>query len=189
MKASRNWCWLFWMIGLGVAILDLGTKAWVTSALAVGESRAWLAGSVRLYHLPEVNRGAFLALGNHWGPTANYVFGGVSAAVIVVLAGLHTRPTVRHSACLSAALGCIFGGAAGNLHDRFRFGGVRDFLQLFLPLGSKEYVPFTAVFNLADTALLTGALLLLLASWFAPLCDAKPNSQDRSAAGCHSNSI
>lgn len=166
--ASRNWCWLFWLAALSIATLDLGTKAWVASALQPGAGRLLLLGVCRVYHMPEVNRGAFLALGNDWGPAANRVFAGVSLLVIVIIVLVHPRKSIRQSAWLSVGLGCILGGAAGNLHDRIRYGGVRDFVQLFLPLGPADYVPITAVFNLADTALLIGAALLLLAGGFSP---------------------
>jgi len=52
------------------------------------------------------------------------------------------------------ALLFILGGAAGNLIDRLRFGCVVDFLDL----------RFFTVFNLADTAITTGAVLFILTS-------------------------
>jgi signal peptidase II len=45
-----------------------------------------------------------------------------------------------------------FGGAAGNLIDRLRFGYVEDFLEL----------PRWPVFNVADSAITIGALLLVV---------------------------
>ncbi|MCS7016899.1 MAG: signal peptidase II [Gemmatales bacterium] len=168
MTTPINRCWVFWGLALVAVSLDLGTKAWVESALLPGHGRTFLSGIVRIYHLPEVNRGAFFSLGSRWGPNANLVFASISFLVILVILLIHLRPTIRQSAYLSAALGCIFGGALGNLHDRIRYGGVRDFLQLFLPLGQDSHVPLTAVFNLADTALLLGAAMLLLASWREP---------------------
>jgi signal peptidase II len=113
-------------------------------------------------------------VGNHWGPTANTVFAAISLAVIVVIVWSHTWPAVYSHAVLSTALGFILGGAVGNLHDRLRYGGVRDFVQLFLPLGPNEFIPLTAVFNLADTALLIGAALLLLGSWFTASAHEEP---------------
>lgn len=171
MTASRNWCWLFWSVALSVIALDLGSKAWVSFVLPPGQMRSFWAGTLRVYHLPEVNQGAFLAIGNHWGPIANSLFAVVSGLVIVVILVVHARSSVRQSALLSAALGSIFGGALGNLYDRLRFGGVRDFVQLFVPVSSSDSIPVTAVFNLADTALLIGASLLVIVSCCAtPAC-------------------
>ena len=50
------------------------------------------------------------------------------------------------------ALGCAIGGAAGNLIDRVRTGGVVDFIDLH----------FWPVFNLADMAIVGGALVAAL---------------------------
>ncbi|MGH2668584.1 MAG: signal peptidase II, partial [bacterium] len=52
------------------------------------------------------------------------------------------------------ALGCLLGGAAGNLIDRVRLGYVIDYLDLHV----------WPVFNLADVAVLIGGALLLVAA-------------------------
>jgi lipoprotein signal peptidase len=53
---------------------------------------------------------------------------------------------------LLLGLALPFGGAAGNLIDRLRFGYVIDFLEL----------PRWPVFNVADSAITVGAVLLVL---------------------------
>ena len=58
---------------------------------------------------------------------------------------------------LGAAIGLVMGGAIGNLIDRVRFGMVADFID-FKALG------FPWVFNLADSAISVGVVLLLLDS-------------------------
>ena len=55
----------------------------------------------------------------------------------------------------TAALGLVIGGALGNMIDRLRFGYVVDFLD-FHGLG------FPWVFNVADSAISVGAVLLVL---------------------------
>lgn len=55
----------------------------------------------------------------------------------------------------AVALGCVIGGAVGNLIDRARFGAVVDFLD-FSGLG------FPWVFNVADAAINVGAAFLIL---------------------------
>jgi signal peptidase II len=52
------------------------------------------------------------------------------------------------------ALGLVLGGAAGNLFDRVASGSVTDFIQVFI--GSYEWPSF----NVADSAITVGALLL-----------------------------
>ena len=54
------------------------------------------------------------------------------------------------------ALGCVLGGALGNILDRVRFGYVVDFADLHFG----EWRPFL-VFNVADAAITIGVLVLL----------------------------
>ena len=58
---------------------------------------------------------------------------------------------------LGAAIGLIMGGAIGNLIDRVRLGAVADFLDL-------QALYFPWVFNIADSAITIGVVLLLLDS-------------------------
>ncbi|MFO0947693.1 MAG: signal peptidase II [Planctomycetota bacterium] len=55
---------------------------------------------------------------------------------------------------LASVLGGILGGAAGNLHDRILFGGVRDFIDAHY-----HEVYHWPTFNLADSFLVCGAHL------------------------------
>jgi signal peptidase II len=59
------------------------------------------------------------------------------------------------------SLGLVIGGALGNLIDRVRFGAVVDFLDF-----SGLWFPW--VFNVADSAITVGVILLLLDSVLAP---------------------
>ena len=54
------------------------------------------------------------------------------------------------------ALSLILGGAVGNLWDRLAAGKVTDFLDFYI--GAHHWPPF----NIADSAIVVGALLLLL---------------------------
>jgi signal peptidase II len=54
-------------------------------------------------------------------------------------------------------LALIFGGALGNVYDRVRVGAVTDFLDFYL--GNVHWYTF----NIADSAICTGAALLLIA--------------------------
>src|SRR5690606_14923291 len=54
-----------------------------------------------------------------------------------------------------AALGLVIGGAVGNAIDRARFGAVADFIDV-----SRLHFPW--VFNVADSAITVGVILLLL---------------------------
>ena len=84
---------------------------------------------------------------------------GFSAVVVLALAIWASRLDRLRPA---AALGLIMGGAIGNnLIDRVRFGAVVDFLDF-----KGLYFPW--VFNVADSAITLGVILLLIDSVFAP---------------------
>ncbi|MFH0963933.1 MAG: signal peptidase II [Planctomycetota bacterium] len=73
------------------------------------------------------------------------------------------------------ALAMLFGGAAGNLYDRLRYGYVRDFLDFHIGEGPFRHYP---AFNVADSVLVVGAAMLALGLWGRK---AKP-SEDEEAA-------
>lgn len=58
------------------------------------------------------------------------------------------------------AMGWIYGGALGNLYDRWTIGYVRDFIDV--RLGSYNY----PVFNLADAFICLGVAIMLYHSFF-----------------------
>lgn len=62
---------------------------------------------------------------------------------------------------LSLALTLVMGGALGNVIDRVRFGAVVDFIQWHV---AGYYWP---AFNVADSAITVGAILLIAASFSA----------------------
>jgi signal peptidase II len=100
------------------------------------------------------NKGAafsFLADAPGWQTPLLATFALVAAVLVSVLI---VRSPQRRALCLGLAL--ILGGALGNVIDRLRFGGVVDFLD-FHALG--WHFP---AFNVADSAITTGAVLLIL---------------------------
>jgi signal peptidase II len=69
-----------------------------------------------------------------------------------------------------AALGCVAGGALGNILDRVRLGYVTDYADLHFG----EWRPFL-VFNLADAAITVGVLVLLVRALLTR--DARPGEK------------
>jgi len=118
------------------------------------------------FHLTSVaNVGVSLGLLQAGGELGRWLLVLFSAVVVIALAIWITRMTRLWTAL---ALGLIMGGAIGNnLIDRVRFGAVVDFLD-FSRLG------FPWVFNLADSAITVGVVLLLLDSLLTPSAPAKP---------------
>lgn len=79
----------------------------------------------------------------------------LSGAVMVTIGFLLFRNN-KESAITNTGLALVLGGALGNFWDRVVVGTVTDFIQVFL--GSYEYPSF----NVADSAIFCGAVLLIL---------------------------
>lgn len=107
------------------------------------------------------------AFGIHIGDYSRWVFMVLSVAALLVL-GSMLRTTRPGDGVRLYALAAICAGAAGNLIDRIRSSrGVVDFLDF--TFGSYRF----PTFNLADTAVTCGAVLLAISLW----------QEDRPAAG------
>ncbi len=64
--------------------------------------------------------------------------------------------SAKRFTCTGLAFAFILGGAVGNLYDRVLYGHVTDFLHFYI--GSHAWPDF----NLADSAIVIGAALLIL---------------------------
>ena len=81
-------------------------------------------------------------------------------AVIAIIVALGVWLTRADRPRVAVALGLIIGGAIGNLVDRLRFGAVTDFLDFY---AAGFHWP---AFNLADSGITVGAIVLILDSLF-----------------------
>ena len=86
----------------------------------------------------------------------------LSIAALAVLATLARRLLPEGGPVAAVAIGLIFGGAAGNLVDRARFGAVVDFFDVYW---RGWHWP---AFNVADSAISVGVALLALRMLTAP---------------------
>lgn len=86
----------------------------------------------------------------------------VLITVAVIILGLLGRWLWQTSSTLIAlGLGCVMGGALGNVIDRVRYGAVVDFLDFYIVDFNNQAHHWYA-FNIADAAIVTGVGLLLL---------------------------
>jgi len=138
---------LFLVCAAAVVALDQATKAVASSRLETGESISVLGDFIRLTLVH--NTGA--AFGLFPGSRVPFII--VSVLAIGVVLYLFLRDTYR-SAWNRTLLGCILGGAIGNLVDRVRLGWVVDFIDV--GYGTARW----PVFNVADSAVTLGVLLL-----------------------------
>lgn len=82
--------------------------------------------------------------------------------VIVIVAILLRWLYKEKTKLIQIALGMIIGGAVGNLIDRIRFGAVFDFLDFYI---DAYHWP---AFNLADSCICIGAVMIILHSMIYP---------------------
>jgi signal peptidase II len=89
----------------------------------------------------------------------------LSSIAILVSLGLIYWLTRIETKLTAFGIGCVAGGALGNVIDRVRFGKVFDFLDFFIPVGGGDVFHWPA-FNLADSAITVGVILLLFDGLF-----------------------
>jgi signal peptidase II len=143
-RGARSAAWLFATAAI-VYLLDRVTKLLAEEHLAGRPSIEVLPG-VRLTFT--TNPGGAFSIGGG-APLLFVAATVIVAVVIVVTAHRHTRPST------AVALGLVLGGALGNLTDRVLRGpGIRGHVVDFVDIG-----PWP-VFNVADSAIVIGAVLL-----------------------------
>lgn len=140
--------WLIPAVAAAVVAVDQVTKSLAVRHLASGPRH--VIGPVNL--VLTFNSGAAFSVGTGVTPI---VVAAVVVLVVWLLAYTH-RASRSATAPVGVALGLILGGAFGNLADRaFRRGGeVVDFIQ---------GVSWWPVFNVADSCIVVGVIVLLLA--------------------------
>jgi signal peptidase II len=140
--------WLTALVGL---IADQVSKVLVV-ATREGEPPMHVVGRVLTIHVSRNSGAAF-----SFAPTLTIVFTGIAVAVVVMIARQAARLT---SSAWAVALGLLLAGAVGNLTDRlFRAPGVgRGAVVDFIAL--RHF----ATFNVADSCLTCGVILVVLLS-------------------------
>lgn len=147
--SSAAWRWF--ALAAGVVLADQATKALLMARFALGE-RLELAPFLNLIFV--YNPGAafsFLAQAGGWQKPLLVAFALGAAVLVSVL--IVRRPRER---LLCTGLALILGGALGNVIDRLRFGQVVDFLDFH---AAGWHWP---AFNVADSAITVGAIVLIL---------------------------
>jgi signal peptidase II len=141
------------LIAFGVVVLDRVAKWLVLKNIPLHESIAVIPGFFRLTHVQ--NRGAAFGLfaesPSQWRIAVLIAFSMV--ALVIVLALLWKNSHAMTSTGVGLAL--ILGGALGNLWDRLFRGHVTDFLLFYV--GPYQW----PAFNVADSAIVMGAVLLV----------------------------
>jgi signal peptidase II len=154
--APRRLHWLL-LISAVVIFLDRLTKTLVSARIPIGGAIPVIPGVLRITHW--TNEGAAFSLFAdtaspntvRWALIAFSLLAGL--VVLVAMVRLGNQFTLT-----TVALALVFAGALGNVHDRIAYGSVVDFIEVHI------FNYHWPDFNVADSAIVTGACLLLLDS-------------------------
>ena len=146
--------WWHWLgLALAVVLVDQVSKLVVQASFQPGDQRV-VAPFFSL--VLAFNAGAAFSFLRDAAGWQRYLFSGIAVVAVVFIIWLLRRGGSRS---YLAALALILGGALGNLWDRLRLGQVVDFLLFHW---ADWYYP---AFNVADSAITVGAILLILDSF------------------------
>lgn len=137
-----------------VVALDQVTKVLLTAYIPLHTGKVIIPGFFNLIHVRNTG-GAFSILAGASSSWRLTFFVCLTLALLAVLIYAYSRvkPDDRWT---RTAYALICGGAAGNLVDRLRLGEVIDFLDFHV--GTYHW----PAFNVADSAISTGAVMLLI---------------------------
>ncbi len=146
---------------------DLGSKEWAFQSLGLhGRSRLFIDSWLKFDLLTNLNYGALWGFGQGMAP----VFAVLSIGAFVGVIYWLFFCGAASSLWTTVALALVSGGTLGNLYDRLGLHGVqppgatkpalavRDFLHF--QFGNYDY----PIFNIADSCLVAGAIMLMLQS-------------------------
>ncbi|HEX3269844.1 MAG TPA: signal peptidase II [Ktedonobacterales bacterium] len=164
MTTARKRDLIMILAGLFVIVLDQLTKSWVVQFFVVPNSRDPIPLLGPFLELAYV-RNSGVAFSLLSSDSIKFLF---IALAIAVIGYLYWRNRENGSLLLKFSFGLVVGGALGNLIDRFRLGYVIDFIHFHIP----NVFEF-AVFNIADSAISIGVVLLAFLLWQGSAGEAK----------------
>lgn len=161
--SQRSRLTIWYALALMVVAFDQVTKAAILESFAHGDS----VTVTTFFKLVRVhNPGAAFSFLSDAGGWQRWFLSGLAAAVsMAIVVWIARLPRSKWLECLALTL--ILGGALGNLYDRLVLGYVVDFLDFHW---AGWHFP---AFNVADSAITMGAVLLILDALFTP--DGEPN--------------
>jgi signal peptidase II len=146
--------WVSLILALVVLVLDFVTKRWVESGLFYGEQ----IPVTSFFNLVlTYNAGAAFSFLSDAAGWQRWFFSSIAGGASIMIIYLLRRHETDKLFC--TALSLILGGAVGNLWDRIMLGHVVDFLDFYI--GTYHW----PAFNVADSAIFLGAMLLILQSF------------------------
>ena len=148
--------WSIWVIGAVVVIADRLSKLAVMKHMTEFQSTPVIPHVLWLTYVQ--NTGAAFSLFQR----GTIILAAVSAVVVVAVVWASRHPLAR-GPWIRVALGLVLGGALGNLYDRMFYRSVVDFLD----------VRIWPVFNVADSSIVVGGVLVFFLVLFDPAFSGK----------------
>jgi signal peptidase II len=164
----------YYLYALLVFVLDQATKWMIVNSIPLYETRSVIGEFFQL--TSHRNRGAAFSIlqNQRW-------FFVIITLVVIVGILWYIRKTIKENRrLLSFALSLLLGGALGNFLDRALFGEVVDFLQFRFTFSffGKAIDYIYPIFNIADSAIVMGVILIFLDSLLAWRKEKKGASHD-----------
>jgi len=141
------------LVSGGVVFADQLSKYIIKISLSLYDSIPVIENFFNIIHILNPG-GAFGFLASHSPEIRKFIFLFMSSLVALFVLWFYKKCASNH-VFLSYGLALIFGGAIGNLIDRFRYGKVLDFLDFYI--GSAHW----PAFNVADSAISIGMGILI----------------------------
>ena len=150
-RTRLGWRFGYLLAAFGIYLVDQSSKAWAVRNLRFGDDRRIIDGFLDFVYTE--NPGIAFGQLQQGGNLSRWFFVGLAlaAAAAVLYYFVHTPRTDDR---VLGACALLLAGIAGNLTDRARLGFVIDFIALHA--GSWHW----PTFNVADTSITIGALLL-----------------------------
>ncbi len=159
MNTSVRTDWRKWLLLTSALVIavDRGSKMWIERHIETGDAIPVIPHFFRISHV--LNSGAAFSMFENtanpvrtkWMLIAFSIAAAVAVFVYLLRIGKALTPT-------TVALALILGGAIGNVYDRIAYSTVTDFLEVHI------FGYHWPDFNVADSAIVIGGLLILLDS-------------------------
>lgn len=150
LQTGLRWLW----ISVVIIGIDRFTKIQAQQSLIPYDSKPVMP----FFNLTlSYNKGAAFSFLSYAAGWQVWLFGVLAIVISAILIGWLMRISHKDK-WIAIALTLIIGGALGNLWDRISYGHVIDFIDLYV---SQYHWP---VFNIADSAICGGAVMLIIDS-------------------------
>jgi signal peptidase II len=148
-----------------VILLDRITKIWVSRHIELGSSHPVIPRIFSISHVQNDGAAFSLFASSSQPQVVRMALIGFSVIAALAVFGFLLKMG-RQLTATTVALALILGGAIGNVYDRLAYGTVVDFLEVHIIFGHWNY--HWPDFNVADSAIVVGGVLLFLGALLAP---------------------